>query len=229
MEIRQVPGASAGRPLEVSPEAQPMSEGAISAKLAQIKREQEQLEQIQQRHEAEKQAERERLARVAQEREQAAKRKAQEQQEERERWAAINAQAVPSGHEYPNAGIAGIDRVVICNHPIVPMLVDDTLVVQDLELDLPIFELVSPVLPQSQAMLVAALYLDEVTTRWEDCLARTRATLGDLPWCYTSALPDVELIDAGQIVPGSGRPSSTHKIVRATWGDIYLHNPSRRG
>lgn len=219
-------GVTMRQDVEVAPKTQPISTEGLAALAAQKRREIEDMEAAIARRQ---QAEQDELARIRAEgeaRAQAQEKKRQEAEQERQKWAAINAQVMPSGWLERGAGLE-FEQVVVSAHPVVPMLVGDDLVIRDLGLDLEVFELVSPIVPQGSADMLLALYQAEASRRWHRLLSAAQDLLGAGPWLYTSSLPVAELVDAGPVQPQTDRPSHTHKIVRATWGDCYIHNPHK--
>ncbi|MFM5589193.1 hypothetical protein ACET65_19815 [Aeromonas rivipollensis] len=209
--------------VDVAPKSNPMSTEGINALAKQRRREAEEMEALLDRRrqaEREEQEERERIA-LAQAT--AAEKKRQEEEQERQKWVAIAAAPVPKGSVHPVAGLP-FERVVVNGAPVVPMLVGDDLVIKPLGLSLEVFALESPIVPQGSADLLLHLYIDEAQRRWDALLAAAMELLGDGNWLYTSALPTAVLVDAGPVSRQTERPSATHKIVRATWGDCYIHN-----
>ncbi|HDX8383869.1 TPA: hypothetical protein RQN04_002023 [Aeromonas hydrophila] len=224
MDIRQVPGASAGKPLDVAPESAPLSTAHMTALAAQKQREAQELAQLVARRQQEEQEERDRLARVAEERRQKAQVAQEEQEREHQKWMEVNARQMVNGSLYQ--GVAeGFARVVLCAEPVVPMLVDGDLVVKPLGITLEVFELVSPIVTAGSADVLMALYRDEAQRRWDALVEKARQLLGDGDWLYTSALPAVYLENAGPVSRHDNKPSNSHQIVSCQWGDVYIHQP----
>lgn len=217
-------GVTMRQDVEVAPKSAPMSTEGIAFLAAQKRREAEEMDAILARRQ---QAEQDELARIRAEGEakaRIAEQKRQEAEQERQRWAAINAQIKPSGHQYPHP-VDDFDRVVIAAELVVPTLVGDDLLIQPLGITLQAFELVSPVVDSVSAMLLEQLYLAEAKRRWWDEVEKARELLGEGPWLYTAAMPSVILTDAGPEVRHTGKPSGSHKVVTACWGECYIHNP----
>lgn len=220
-------GVTARQDLEVAPKSAPLSTEGLNALAKQRQREADELAaQVARRQEAE-QREQEEAERQNQARAQAEERKRQEAAQEAQKWEIINAQAKPTGHQLQPC--YGFDRVIQAQELNVPMLVGGDLLVKPLGITLEVFTLDSPVVDSVSAMLLEPLYLDEAQRRWDANLERTRELMGDGPWLYTAALPSVSLVDAGPINPRTERPAATHKIVRAIWGDCFIHNPHHQG
>lgn len=217
-------GVTQRQDLDVAPKSNPMSIEGLNALAAQKRREAEQMEAILARRQQEEQEERDRLATAAEKKRQDAEKKRQEEELERQKWAAINATARPAGHHVA-VSVAGFDRMVIASELVVPRLVGDDLLIQPLGITLEVFTLESPVVDSTSAMLLEPLYLDEAHRRWVELMQDTAELMPGCPWLYTAALPSVVLVDAGPVNPQTDRPATTHKIVRATWGDCYCHNP----
>lgn len=223
-------GVTQRQDLEVAPKAQPMSTEGINALAKQKRREAEEMEALLERRRQAEQDEQDEKERQAQAKAQAEEKKRQKAAQEAQRWQIINAQTKPSGHHvpHPHQGIeAGyFERVIVCSAPLaVPILVGDDLLVKPLGIALEVFTLESPVVDAVSAMLLESLYLDEVNHRWQANIINTLELMGEGAWLYTAAMPSVVVVDAGPINPQTDRPSHTHKIVRAVWGDCYIHNP----
>lgn len=218
------PGVTMGAPLEVAPKVAPMSTEGLTALAAQKRREIEDMEAILAKRQKAEQEEIQRIRAEGEAKAQAEERKRVEAEQERQKWAAINAAARPSGYLQPGASW-GFDHVILSDRPAVPMMAGDELMIHDLGLSLEVFELASPIVPQACAEMYQAVYQAEAVRRFQLLLDKAQELLGDGPWLYTSALPSVVVTDAGPIQPQTDRPSHTHKQIRATWGDCYIHNP----
>ncbi|WP_323941026.1 hypothetical protein [Aeromonas caviae] len=225
--MRLPDGVTGGQSLEVAPKSQPMSEAGLIALAKQRRREAEEMEAILARREQAEQERQEEARRVAEAQAKAEQEKRERVEQEARKWAEINARPVPSGQLNP-AGVHGFDRTVIDAAPSLPMLVGDDLVITSPGLTLEVFELVSPIVPRDSSALLVALYQDEADRRWWELVEKARALLGKSPWLYTAAMPAVSVEDAGP-ADQHGTPSGSHKVIRAIWGDSYIHNPIREG
>lgn len=224
-------GVTQRQEVEVAPKSAPLTTSGIAALAAQKRREAEDMERVLMNRQQAEEAERQRLADAAEKKRQDAEKKRQEEALERQRWNIINAQAKPSGRvvPHPHQGIeAGyFERVIVSPGPLsVPILVGDDLLVKPLGIALEVFTLESPVVDAASAQLLETLYIDEADRRWQANIERTLELMGDGAWLYTAALPSVALVDAGPVQQHSGQPAATHKIVRAIWGDCYIHQPA---
>lgn len=225
MNLNLPAGVTSRQDLEVAPKSQPMSTEGMAFLAAQKRREAEEMDAIVARRQEAEQAEIQRIRAEGEAKARIAEEKRQKAEEERQKWAAINSAPMPSG--WLQGGAAwGFNQVVVADKPLVPMLVGDELVIHDLGLTLETFELVSPVVPQASADMLRAVYEAEAVARFRALVDKAVELLGDGPWLYTSCLPVVAVEDAGPISQHTDRPSHTHKQIRATWGDCYIHNPN---
>lgn len=216
LTIGEIKGVTGSRELDLLPNGHQPAAVLFAQAEAAAKREQLQQE--------EHQAEQERIRQKAEAKAQDAEKKRQEEELERQKWAAINATARPAGHHVA-VSVAGFDRMVIASELVVPRLVGDDLLIQPLGVTLEVFTLESPVVDSLSAMLLEPLYLDEAHRRWEALVSAIADLMPGCSWLYTAAAPAVVLVDAGPINPRTEKPAGSHKIVRATWGDCYCHNP----
>lgn len=219
--MRLPDGVTGGQSLEVAPKSQPMSEAGLIALAKQRRREAEEMEAILAKREQAEQERQEEARRVAEAQAKAEQEKRDKAAQEAQKWVEINARPAPSGQLNP-AGVQGFERTIIDSAPNLPILVGDGLLVTPSGLTLEVFELVSPIVPRDSSAPLVALYQDEADRRWWELVGKARALLGDGPWLYTSAMPAVFVEDAGP----AGQPTS-HKIIKAVWGDCYIHNPIR--
>lgn len=219
--MRLPDGVTGGQSLEVAPKSQPMSEAGLIALAKQRRREAEEMEAILARREQADQERQEEARRVAEAQAKAEREARERATQEARKWEEINARPAPFGQLNP-AGVQGFERTIIDSAPNLPILVGDDLLVTPSALTLGMFELVSPIVPRDSSALLVALYQDEADRRWWELVEKARALLGDGPWLYTAAMPAVSIADAGP----ADLPAS-HKVIRAVWGDCYIHNPAR--
>lgn len=217
--MRLPDGVTGGQPLEVAPKSQPLSEAGLIALAKQRRREADEMEAILARRERAEQERQEEARRVAEAQAKAEQEERERAAQEARKWQEINARPAPSGQLNP-AGVQGFERTIIDSAPNLPALVGGDLLVTPSGLTLEVFELVSPIVPRDSSALLVALYQDEADRRWWELVNKARALLGDGPWLYTSAMPAVYVEDAGP----ADQPTS-HKVIRAVWGDCYTHNP----
>lgn len=221
-------GVKQGGTVEVSPKSAPLSTPAIEALARQRRREAEDMEAILAKREQADREQAEGIRRAAEARAQAERVRREQAEQERQEWAEINARLMPNGQPFPLAQAPyladeGITRIILCDEPLrLPMLVDGDLVVSETGVTLKVSELVSPIIPAAAAALLADVYRDAAFAGFLAQLDRTRELMGDGATLYTAALPTVTVTDAG---PASARTS--HKVLRAHWGDCYLHQPVR--
>lgn len=219
--------------VEVAPKSQPMTTDALDHLAKQRRREAEEMEAIlakrqQAERERQEQADREAEARARAEQE-----KRDKAEREARRWSEINAAPMPNGDSWPMCQVAwlaaeGVERVVLCVEPLrLPMLVDGDLVIADTGIQLKVTEMVSPVVTAHAANMLVDVYQDAARAEFLALLRRTRELMGNGPTLYTSALPSVTVTDAGPHSQHVGGPSGSHKVIRASWGDCYIHNPIR--
>lgn len=224
--MRLPDGVTGGQRLEVAPKSQPMTEAGLIALARQRRREAEEMEAILARRQQAEQERQERADREAEARAQAEQEKLEKAEREARRWSEINAAPMPNGqlwplHQAPWLADEGVSRAILCDEPLrLPMLVDGDLVVADAGITLSVMEMASPVVPAAAANLLMGVYQDAAMAKFLDGLRRTRELMGNGSILYTSALPTVTVTDAGPASNPSG-----YKVVRAIWGDCYLHQP----
>lgn len=226
--MRLPDGVTGGQLLEVAPKSQPMTEAGLIALAKQRRREAEEMEAILARRQQAEQERQEQARREAEAKAQAEQEKREKAEREARKWEEINAAPMPNGQPFPLKQAPwladeGVSRIILCADPLqLPMLVDGDLVVADAGITLKVMELVSPVVPAAAANLLVGVYQDAAQTEFLALLRRTRKLMDDGSTLYTSALPVVTVTDAGP----ANAPSS-HKVIRAVWGDCYLHQPMR--
>lgn len=224
--MRLPDGVTGGQPLEAAPKSQPMTEAGLIALAKQRRREAEEMEAILAKRQRAEQERQEQVHREAATKAQAEQEKRDKAAQEARKWEEINAVPMPNGQIFPLNQAAwladeGVGRVILCADSLqLPMLVDGDLVVADAGITLPIMEMVSPIVPATAAHLLLGVYQDAAQAKFLALLRRTRELMGDGSTLYTSALPTVTVTDAGP----ANAPSS-HKVIRATWGECYIHQP----
>lgn len=226
-------GVTRGEAVEVAPKFQPMTTAALDYLARQRRREAEEMEAILAKRQQAEQVRQEQADREAEAKAQAEREKREKAAQEAQHWAEINAALMPNGqpwplHQVPWLADEGVSRVVLCTEPLrLPMLVDGALVVADAGIMLSVMEMVSPIVSAAAANLLVGVYQDVAQAEFLGLWRRTRELMGDGATLYTSALPSVTVTDAGPASPHNGLPTSSHKVIRAVWGDCYLHQPMR--
>lgn len=222
-------GVTRGEAVEVAPKSQPMTTTALDYLAKQRRREAEEMEAILARRQQAEQERQEQARREAEAKSKAEQEKREKAAQEARKWEEINAVPMPNGQTFPLnqapwLADEGVSRVILCTDPLqLPMLVDGDLVVADAGIRLKVMELGSPIVPATAANLLLGVYQDAAQAKFLALLRRTRELMGDGSTLYTSALPTATVTDAGPTA--NGQPTSSHKVIRAVWGECYIHRP----